>query len=155
MSATVFSELKWRGIESELVTEFAKDLVWEKRHFTFANQVYMFGEQHHRIFRLLGQVNVVVVDSPILLTPIYDLKQRPELETLAVNEFNSTNNYNIFLKRVKDYNPNGRNQTREQAVEKDEEVLRLLNKHNIPFQVFSATKLDVDIIVDKIITIIK
>jgi len=155
MASTIFSELKWRGVESEIVTEFAKDLVWEKRHYTFKNQIYMFGEQHHRIFRLLGQVNVIVVDSPLLLTPIYDTSHNESLETLAVGEHNSVNSYNIFLRRVKDYNPNGRNQTLDQAIEKDEEILRLLNKHNVPFEVVDATRSSAVSIVEKIICIIR
>lgn len=150
-AAGIFSELKWRSVECELATEFAKDLVWEKRQFTFSNQIYLFAKQHHRIFRLLGQVDVVITDSPILLSPIYDVDRKKTLEDLVVSEFNLCNNYNVFLRRAKNYNPKGRNQTESQAIEKDEEILRLLDKHRVPFEVISGTKEGMDLVVNKIV----
>jgi len=92
LAAALFSKLKWCGIECELAAEYAKDLVWEKRDKTFENQVYIFGKQHHRIFRLLGQVQVVITDSPLLLTPIYDGEKRSTLKQLVFEETNKCNN---------------------------------------------------------------
>lgn len=36
-AAYIFSQLKMRGINCELVTEFAKDKVWEESHAVFEN----------------------------------------------------------------------------------------------------------------------
>lgn len=36
-SAYIFSKLKMKNINCELVTEFAKDLTWEKREFALAH----------------------------------------------------------------------------------------------------------------------
>src|SRR3954464_15085371 len=77
MASSVFSELKWRGEETEYVGEYAKDLTWEKRVKTLDNQVYVFAKQHHRIFRLLNQVDIIVTDSPLYLTPIYCQDNEP------------------------------------------------------------------------------
>ena len=132
MAASVFTKLKWRGVDCELAAEYAKDLVWERRHKTFENQVYLFGKQHHRIFRLLGQVQVVITDSPLYLTPIYDSSNKA-LAFLAFEEAKKCNNLNIFIRRFKDYNPNGRNQTKSQSIEIDNRIKRLLKHNQIPF----------------------
>lgn len=70
-AAYVFATLKERGHTAEYVTEFAKDLVWEKRHKTLDDQVYILGKQSHRISRLLGEVDVIVTDAPIMLSHYY------------------------------------------------------------------------------------
>jgi len=44
MAAGLFCLLKMHGIDCELVTEFAKDLVWEERFKTLKNQQYIFGK---------------------------------------------------------------------------------------------------------------
>ena len=147
MAAALFSKLKWQGIDCELAAEYAKDLVWEKRTKTFENQVYIFGKQHNRIFRLLGQVQVVITDSPLLLTPIYDGRKRETLKKLVFEEVNRCNNLNIFVVRRKDYNPNGRVHTKSQADVIDETVKNFLEENNVPFIEVEGTPDGVDYIV--------
>ena len=146
----IFANLKWEDIECELVQEYAKDLVWEKRFKTFEDQVYMFGKQHHRVFRLLGQVDVVITDSPLLLTPIYDGEKRETLKKLSFEEFDKNHNFNIFLRRKKKYNPKGRNQDEEGAKEKDRQIKALLEENNVPFIEMDGTNKSVDVIVKTI-----
>ena len=71
-AAYVFSQLKAAGVNAELVTEFAKDKVWEETKAVFENQAYIFGKQYFRISRLMGKVDVVITDSPILLSVFYN-----------------------------------------------------------------------------------
>ena len=54
-AAYVFSQLKAAGVNAELVTEFAKDKVWEGTKAVFENQAYIFGKQYFRISRLEGK----------------------------------------------------------------------------------------------------
>ena len=68
-AAYIFSRLKLAGINAELVTEFAKDKVWEESKAVFQNQAYIFGKQYFRISRVQDKVDVVITDSPILLSP--------------------------------------------------------------------------------------
>ena len=42
-AAYIFSKLKMAGVKAELVTEFAKDMVWEENNEALHNQMYMFG----------------------------------------------------------------------------------------------------------------
>jgi DNA replication protein DnaC len=127
MAAGIFYELKNRGINCELTMEFAKDLTWEERHDTFKDQVYIFGKQYHRIFRLLDKVDVIITDSPLLLTPIYDAHNRKELKELAVAEHKKMNTYNVFLLRKKDFNPKGRVHNEQEAIALDKKIRDFLN----------------------------
>lgn len=49
----IFCLLKMHWVRCELVTEFAKDLVWEERYKTLKNQQCVFGKQYHKIWRVL------------------------------------------------------------------------------------------------------
>lgn len=115
-AAYVFSQLKMRGINCELVTEYAKDKVWEEDTAALNNQAYVFGHQLFRLTKLEGKVDVVITDSPILLSIIYnkDMKRLgPAFTEVVKNCFTSFDNINFFIHRVKPYNPIGRLQTGE------------------------------------------
>ena len=155
MAASIFSELKWKGIDCELATEFAKDLVWEERHKTFENQIYIFGKQHHRIFRLMGQVDVIITDSPLLLTSMYDREQRTSLRQLVFGEVNKCWNLNVFINRKKKYNPNGRNQTKRQAKAIDTRLKTFLNDNDVPYIQIEGTHQGVHDVVAAVIKQIK
>ena len=45
-AAYIFSKLKMAGVNAELVTEFAKDKVYEQSKKVFENQAYIFGKQY-------------------------------------------------------------------------------------------------------------
>ena len=114
LMAQIFAELKIKGYDCEMVTEFAKDLIWEKRDETFKDELYIFAKQNHRMFRVNGKVDIIVTDRPLLLTNAYNQHDK-ELCDLCLRTFNEYNNLNILLKRQVEYQPNGRNQTEEAA----------------------------------------
>lgn len=47
-AAYIFSKLKMQGVKCELVTEVAKDLVWDENAKALQNQAYVFGKQFYR-----------------------------------------------------------------------------------------------------------
>ncbi len=55
-AAYIFSKLKMAGINAELVTEFAKDKVWEESKAVFQNQAYIFG----KVFNSYDSMNVFI-----------------------------------------------------------------------------------------------
>ena len=132
ISAGLFYFLKMNNVNCELVTEYAKDLVWEESFKKMENQINIFGKQHHRIFRLLGKVDVIITDSPLLMATTYT--QDPFLRAMYHHEYDKFNNYDVFLTRSKKYNPKGRTQTLEQAIEKDEEIKKLLRDTGINYK---------------------
>jgi hypothetical protein len=123
------------GINCELVTEFAKDKTWENNSKALACQPYVFGKQCYRMDRCADQVDVIITDSPLLLGILYN--EDKDIETglthLIFNKFSEYNNYNYFLKRWKEYNPIGRNQTKEEAIDIDNKIKCLLNDYKINY----------------------
>ena len=128
MAAGIFSKLKWLGVECELVTEYAKDLVWGELFNALNNQIDIFGNQHKRIFRLLNKVDVIVTDSPLLLQLIYSKDNY--LNDLIVNVHQTSNTLDILLNRVKPYSPKGRTQTLEEAIKLDGDMKLILDKYS-------------------------
>lgn len=155
-AAGVFSELKWLNIDCELATEYAKDKVWEGSHNILGNQFFISANQYHRLWRLNGKVDVIITDSPLILGLAYADKEPQEFKDLIVKYYNSFNNLDIFLQRVKPYHTNGRVQTYEEALEKDKQINELFNKYctqNIAK--ISGEKESIPKIVDLIINLIK
>ena len=134
-AAYIFSQLKMKGINAELITEFAKDKVWENNEKVFKNQLYLFGKQSFRISRVQDEVDVIVTDSPLLLSILYN--QTPILgenfNQLVYDVFNSYNNINYLIRRTKPYNPSGRMQTEEESNALAQPMVDLLTNWNVPY----------------------
>ncbi len=148
--AAVFAELKWRGIDCEMVTEYAKDKVWEGSPHVLECPAYIFGKQRFRLFRMEGKVKIVITDSPILLAPVYDKSNSKAFLTYVLEQMNQHRNFNIFLNRMKGYNPNGRTQTFDAAKELDQKIKALLESTQTPYEVFSGTRESVALIADRL-----
>lgn len=139
--AGVFSKLKWAGVNCEMALEYAKGLVWEGSTNKFDNQVYIFSKQFHRIFILLDKVDVVITDCPILMSLVYsEGKENDRLRNLVVDKYKELNNMDIFLKRLKGYNPAGRLQTYEKAKELDDKIQMVLSVHSTEYAVLDGVQ---------------
>ena len=125
IAAGIFEKLKWNNVNAELVTEFAKDKVWEENPAPFKDggQLYLLGKQFYRMHRCRDNVEVIVTDSPLCLASYY-LRQihDPQVITdvksfdnIVKNLIDSFDNMNFFLNRKKKYNPKGRFQTEEES----------------------------------------
>ena len=136
LATDLFSKLKKLNIETELALEFAKDLVWTENYSALKNQIYVFGNQLHRIERLINKVDVIITDSPLLLSIIYKQDNLSDkFDKLVLEIFNSYNNYNYFIERTHSFNPNGRiENTVEEAIAKDNRIKELLVNNNIKYE---------------------
>lgn len=154
IAAGIFSALKLKGINVELVTEYAKDKVWDKHEAILDNQIYIFAKQYHRLHRLRDQVDVVITDSPILLSSIYN-KDRTALGTkldeLVLEAYKSFDNINYFLTRIREYNPKGRVQTEDEAKEVDIKVKELLNNLNMIYESQKGSKEGMENIINEVL----
>lgn len=152
-AAYIFSQLKMAGVNAELVTEFAKDKVWEGNKEVFKNQAYIFGKQYFKISRCADKVDVIITDSPLLLSIVYNDNQvlGDSFNETVKNVFSSFNSMNCILSREKEYNPVGRNQTESEAKEVDVQVKAMLNQEKIPYEVVAGNELGYDYIVYRVL----
>ena len=152
-AAYIFAKLKMLGINAELITEFAKDKVWENNSEVFKNQAYLFGKQSYRISRCKDKVDVIVTDSPLPLSIFYNTGEflTENFNKSVMDVFNSYNNLNFLLLRTKPYNPIGRHQSEEESDALKQQMVQLLKERGI-----SYVEVDGDIVgYDKIIEEIK
>lgn len=147
LMAQIFSILKWKGIDCEMVSEFAKELVWADRKKTFKDEMYIFAKQNHKLFMVNGQVDVIITDRPLFLTIPYSRKygnkEMPTyydaLETMVMETVMLYDNMNILLTRTKPYNENGRNQTEEESKELGELFEKCLDEYQMKYSKIPAT----------------
>lgn len=135
LAAGIFHELKRKGIKCELAREYAKDVVWEGRLHLLENQLYLFAKQAKRIKDLMGKVEFVITDSPVLMGSVYfDQYSAPQqykdaLKELMILEHQSMYTIDTFVPRLKPYSTEGRTQTEEQAVKLDDSIRTLWNEY--------------------------
>lgn len=116
-AAGIFNHLKNHNKRCELVTEFVKDLVWDKSHATLRDPLYLLANQHHKLHRMLEHdVDYIIVDSPLPVCLAYmDEYWKGKLENLVFDMFDRFDNDNYFLIRQKQYMKYGRFQTEDEA----------------------------------------
>ena len=71
----ITSMLKKRGFKAEYVQKYAKELIWDKNFEMLdgseKNQKIILKEQQKRMDKLMGKVDFIVTDAPLLLNTIY------------------------------------------------------------------------------------
>lgn len=134
-AAGLFYEMKKARLNVELVTEYAKELVWDKRDNTLSDQLYVFAVQQRRLRRLVDSgLEWVITDSPLPLSAVYDDGLYAKLQPLVREAFEWYDNYNFLVQRNTVYNPVGRNQKDVmEAVKFDNKVTAILRAWKVPF----------------------
>lgn len=100
LASDLFSLMKMLSFNVELVTEYAKDMVWESRDNILSDQLYILAKQNRRLARLAEHgVKWAVTDGALLNGKIY-AKDAPFALFNMISECHSQyNNYNVLLKR--------------------------------------------------------
>ena len=150
-AAKIFADLKMKGANCEMALEFAKDKVWEESFRTMDDQIYIFGKQFHRIWRLKDKVDIIICDAPLPISIVYDKENSQAFHTLIMEQFNKFENLNFYLKRSAVYQESGRVQTEEEARKIDKVVEGVLVDYKIPFMTLdidNAAGSIVDIVMD-------
>jgi len=150
-AAGLFYKMKLAGHKVELVTEYAKELVYSNRLSNMLDQQeYIFAKQNHRLHILRSQVDFAIVDSPILLSAVYvDRDSWSAAEqfidfVVAVN--NTYDNQNFFIERPDTYETYGRVHTLQESKELDDTIKSVV----LSCDVRGLTSIPVKTAVDKI-----
>lgn len=130
LAAGLFNLMKNLGYRVELVTEFAKDVTYEKNFGTLQNQLVILAEQDRRLRRLAGQVDWVITDSPLPLGIVYMTPEYEEWLVPAVwGAFRRYQNYHVLISRGdRPYQTFGRTQTLEEAMKLDNQIGHLFDQ---------------------------
>ena len=138
-AAYLFSRLKMNGVDCEYVPEFAKSAVWEERGNLFKDpeeQFFIFANQFHAMNVLYGKVDVIVTDSPLLLTLVYNRSVRLDgpYEKVVLN-LNSKFSRHLDYMVLRDmaYDRNGRNETKEESDKIQEEIRKMLHRNDVTY----------------------
>lgn len=155
-AAAIFDRLKMLGKKVDITQEFAKELVYAKDWFRLSDQLLVAGEQHHRMFRLLNNVDYAIHDSPFIMGMPYCCETKipvVEFNSYLREQFNRYNNLNILLKRNEkaNYEEYGRNQDLDGAINLDDSIAHLLIKNHIPFIIVDVNDSTVDNIIDLVV----
>jgi hypothetical protein len=142
-AAFLYSQLKMRGANAELVREYVKNWVWDGRVPTQYDQMYFLGKQIRSETMLYGKVDYAVTDSPVLLNAYYS-RLRCSIATAdamvsvvrayyADAEAAGHRYVHVFLERENRYDPIGRFHTEAEARSIDRGVRELLGEMRIPY----------------------
>jgi len=137
----------------EMCQEFAKLLVLQGRASMLDNQHYVTDNQIRMIKPFLGNVPLVVTDSPLLLGKVYakDNQLKKEIAEKINNALYGTSEINIFVKRSGiEFEQFGRVHTLEESMQKDEEIIQMLEAENKEVIIYDRT---IDTIDDLLIKI--
>ncbi len=127
-AAALFNLMKTKGMSVELVTEFAKEVVYERNYGSLQNQLAILAEQDKRLRRLEGQSEWAITDSPLPLSLIYMTPEYEAWLTPAVwGAYDRYVNFDVFLARdpLRTYSTQGRTQSLEESVALDSRIHKL------------------------------
>jgi tRNA uridine 5-carbamoylmethylation protein Kti12 len=144
LASELFSALKKANKDVELVSEYAKELVWDKVKIDYFIQIQMYGEQLKRESRLYNKVRYVITDSPLMLSLIYQEFYRGDnftaLKELYNEHVRELPNYNVdykffFLESLDDkrYVQKGRFENKEQANAVEQMIKKFLCENLVEY----------------------
>ena len=160
-AAGVFHKLKTLHYNTEIVSEYAKELHWIEDFNTLKCQIYVTAEQIFRTYRLCGKVDVIITDSPIMLGAYYaevypgafGVTDNWQKWLLEIFNSDSWENLNIFIERNDnfEYIQAGRYQDENGAKQADIGIEEILTRKGVHFE----KKLAGDSLVDEIVSMIE
>lgn len=133
-AAGIFYELKKLGYECELVTEYAKDKVWDGSYETLKDQIYVFGHQYHRLWKLKGKVKFIITDTSLIFGIHYVRYNSKKFNDFVIEAFFHFNNINYFIKRGNSFNDKGRVHDFEQSINADNAIKKIMKDYNIEYK---------------------
>lgn len=159
----LFFEMKKLGYNVEMPYEYPKLLAWEHNKSAIKDQLYVTANQHRNIARIYGQVDYIIIDSPILFALVYKDRYNDSPEypaTFYSNKFdefiidlhNHYDSLNILLQRNPSmFKEEGRLQNLSESMDIDNDIVNMLDKHSIQYHKVEVN----DSTIEKIIGLLK
>ena len=117
----------------------------------------MFSEQFYRVWRLQNQVDVIITDSPMLLSIYYNKLQKEEnklpeelIDPLILYLHNQYENLNYFIKRSHRYEQKGRKHTEQESIDIEQDMLKLYKDLGIEYKETHCSEAMANLIVSDI-----
>ena len=122
---TAAAWLKRQGASVELANEYVKRWAWQGREITPLDELVVLGRQIAEEADLLGKVDFIVTEKPVLLDLAYCRIYQPDDITRAVEETIAAyyahvaslghRHINVLFRRTAGYDTRGRYENRQQA----------------------------------------
>lgn len=153
----ITARLKRKGVNAEYVSEFAKDKLYESNQEVFKHQEYIFGKQSFKMGRVSEKVQVIVTDSPLVLSIIYNKNDclTSNFDKTVMDVFNSYNNKNYLLTRNHPYENEGRFQNEAEARDVRFKLIESLNTLGVSYIMSTSSEKDCESIANEIVKEIK
>ncbi len=144
LASDVFSALKRKFVECELSSEYIKRKIREDARKVVQNQIYIFAKQQFQLFGMKDNVQVIITDSPLFFSSVYDETKCKALKQLIMKEYNGYKNLTYLLKRSKvvPYEQEGRYQDLEGAKKVDRKVKKFMEKNDIKYKTLKGIDAD-------------
>lgn len=150
--ARLFVELKMRGIDAEMDMELARQMILMEHVSAIECQPYLFGVALYKLQQTCKNTEVVVMDSPLLLNPIYDKVQSPALRSLSIEWHNRFRNLNVFIERPSNaiHSMAGRIHDLHESVFLDQLIRDFLESESIPYLPVAADADSISQVADEV-----
>lgn len=144
LTSEIFVQLKRRFVSCDISSEYIKRKIREDARKVIQNQIYIFAKQQFQLFGMKDSVDVIITDSPIFLSAVYDETQCPHLRALIMKEFNNYKNLSYYVERdsAVAYEQEGRYQDETGAKLVDDKVRNFMNDNNIEYKTLKGIGAD-------------
>lgn len=149
LSTLLFAELKLRSENTELVREYAKELVYQGYdmiNLREADRVFIMAEQMRRESIHHGKVDFLITDSPIMIAAYY-YNKRPAIDLakeLMKNTDNNCEEFHFYILRDEDahFEQYGRAHGEEESKKIDYEMINFLKSEGIVVNEIQGSPVD-------------
>ena len=155
-AAKLFGEIKSRKIiKCELVTEYAKELVYSNQTRILADYPdLIFAIQRKRLDDALRVVDLVIMDTSLIFPTIYHDIKSEHLVNYIYEMYQTYNNINVFVNRNNSPFENyGRIHNEEESKLYDEIMTDIVSVYDFPV-IYHDAKGDIKNLADKILKIV-
>lgn len=154
LASKIFAGLKERGIEAACPEEHAKLAIWSGQPWLLQQQTVLLGRTWETIHALISKVDVIIVDSPLLLCSIYAGPREPDcFHDLCSHLHKRSRRLNLLVSRGHGvpYSERGRMQNESEALAFDSRIAAALHTHNEPIFAISQAQADIGELMDGIV----